>query len=113
MAFSNSRMLRATDRSAMSGRSQEPIDACVSEASSVQIIRSSECDASNDGSDEASPPAARRLLLGCPPAPIHETLGGGEQGFVDRKADDDDDQNDTDHLIHGMKFPAVVQKLAQ
>ena len=47
------------------------------------------------------------------PSPMHEPFGGGEERFVDGEADENDDKDDTDDLIHGMKFPAVVQQLAK
>src|SRR5689334_5572443 len=47
------------------------------------------------------------------PAPIHESFSGGEEGFVDRESDHNNDENDADHLIHRMEFPAIVQELTE
>ena len=54
----------------------------------------------------------RANLGGEAPAAAQEAFPGRENGFVSGETDQQDDEHDSGHLIHGVKFAAIVEQVS-
>ena len=53
------------------------------------------------------------LSPGCSPAPVEESFNRGKESLVHGKSDDDDDEHDTDDLVHRIQLTPIMQQMSQ
>ena len=68
---------------------------------------------SSSGSPQRPLRRQSHLVSGGAPAAVEEFFPGREEDFIRQQADGNNHQHHSDHLVHRIEFPAVMQQVAE